>query len=77
MPLTPNVFINMIAKSIASGITEATINPARTLPKNKTKTKITISAPSSKFFSTVEMALFTIFDRSKKGSITTPSGNVF
>ena len=66
-----------MAKSIANGITEATKSPALKFPKNKTKTKITISAPSIRFFSTVPMALFTILVRSKKGSIITPFGNVF
>ncbi len=62
---------------MASGITEATIKPARKLPKNKTNTKITINAPSKRFFSTVPMALFTILVRSKNGSMVTPSGSVF
>jgi hypothetical protein len=33
-----------------------------------------MNAPSNKFFSTVEIELFTIFVRSKNGSTTTPSG---
>ncbi len=56
LPLTPNVFIRIMANNIASGITEATNNPARKLPRNSTRTKMTISAPSNKFFSTVPMA---------------------
>ena len=67
----------MIANSMASGITDATNNPALKFPKNNTNTKITINAPSIKFCSTVPMALFTIFVLSKKGSSTTPSGKVF
>ena len=77
LPLTPNRFIIMMANNIAKGITEATTNPARKLPNAKTKTSTTINAPSAKFFSTVPMALFTIFVRSKKASITTPLGNCF
>ena len=77
LPLTPNKFISIIAKSIASGITDATINPALTLPKKSTRMNITISAPSSRFFSTVLMALFTIFVLSRNGSIFTPSGKFF
>ena len=76
-PLTPNKFIIMTAKSKESGITEATKIPALKFPRNNTRTKMTMRAPSSKFFETVLMALLTIFVRSKKGSITTPSGNVF
>ena len=77
LPLTPNAFIIHIANNIANGITEATNNPALKLPKKSTKTNTTIRAPSSKFFSTVPIALLTIFVRSRKASISTPSGNVF
>ena len=52
-PLTPNRFIIMIANNIANGITLATNNPARKFPKKRTNMKITISAPSNKFVSTV------------------------
>ncbi|MNX09611.1 hypothetical protein D3C86_393420 [compost metagenome] len=76
-PLTPKVFIIIMAKSIANGITEATINPALRFPKNNTKIKTTIKAPSIKFFSTVPMALSTILVLSKKGSIFKPSGRIF
>ena len=76
-PETPKIFIIMMAKSIAKGITDATKNPARKFPRNKTNTKTTINAPSIKFFSTVPIALFTIFVRSRKASIFTPSGSVF
>ena len=57
-------------------MTDATTNPALKLPKNKIKIKITINAPSNKFLETVPIALSTIFVRSKKGSMTTPSGSV-
>ena len=77
LPLTPNKFIMMMAKSMASGITEATKKPARKFPRKSTSTNITINAPSSKFLLTVLIELFTIFVRSRKGSIITPSGNVF
>ncbi|OJX30964.1 MAG: hypothetical protein BGO86_00790 [Chryseobacterium sp. 36-9] len=62
---------------MAKGITDATSNPARKFPRKRTNTKTTIKAPSVRFFSTVPMALFTIFVRSRKGSITTPFGSVF
>ena len=76
LPLTPNKCIKIKANNIASGITDATTKPALKFPKNKIKTKITINAPSNKFLETVPIALSTIFVRSKKGSITTPSGIV-
>ncbi len=66
-----------MANSMANGITDATTKPARQLPNKSTNTKITINAPSAKFFVTVLMALFTNLVLSKKGSITTPSGSVF
>ena len=75
-PETPKTFINEIANNIASGMTEATIKPARKFPSNRTRTKITINAPSIRFFETVEIALFTNFVRSKYTSISTPSGKV-
>ena len=58
-------------------MTEATKSPALKFPRNMTNTKSTIKAPSSKLFRTVCIALLTIFVRSRKGSIITPSGNVF
>ncbi len=76
-PETPKAFIMITANNMDSGITEATISPARRLPRKITRMKTTISAPSNRFFSTVLMALFTIFVLSRKGSILTPSGNVF
>ena len=77
LPPTPKRFIIIIANNIANGITDATIKPARRLPKKRTKIKTTIKAPSNKLTSTVLIVLSTIFLRSKKGSITIPSGNVF
>ena len=77
LPLTPNKFIKIMAKSIAKGITEATISPALKFPNSNTNTNTTISPPSIKFFSTVPIALFTNSVRSINGSITTPSGNDF
>ena len=76
-PPTPNIFINIMAKSMDKGITEETIKPALKLPKKNTSTNTTISAPSNKLVSTVLMALFTILVLSKNGSMTTPSGNIF
>ena len=66
-----------MAKNMASGITEATTSPARQLPRNSTSTKITISAPSARLRVTVPMACFTSLVRSRKGSMSTPSGSVF
>ena len=63
-----------MANSNDSGITEATINPARKLPKNKIKRKITINAPSIRFLETVPIARPTKSERFKNGSIVTPFG---
>ena len=60
---TPNTRIRIKAKSIANGITEATINPARTLPRNRINTKNTIMAPSTRLRITVEMLRFTSSER--------------
>ena len=76
LPLTPKKFIIMTANNIANGMTDATNKPARKLPRKSTRTNTTINAPSSRFFSTVPMALFTIFERSRKASTTMPSGKV-
>ena len=61
-----------MAKSMESGITEATINPALKLPKNRIKIKITIKAPSIRFRETVPIARPTKSERFKNGSIVTP-----
>ena len=66
-----------MAKSMASGITEATTSPARQLPRNSTSTNMTIRAPSAKLRATVPMALFTSLVRSRNGSTVTPSGRLF
>ena len=65
LALTPNTFIKAKANSIAKGIADATINPALKFPKKRTKTKMTINAPSIKFFSTVLIARPTNSVRSK------------
>ena len=77
LPLTPNKFIKIIANNIDKGMIDATKKPALKFPRNNTKTKTTIKAPSAKFLLTVLIALFTIFVLSIKGSIITPSGSVF
>ena len=74
LALTPKRFIIPKAKSKESGMAVATISPARRFPKKSTKMKMTISAPSKRFFSTVWMARCTKSVRSKKGSITISSG---
>ena len=66
-----------IANNIANGMTEATINPALKFPNNKTRIRITINAPSIKFFETVEIALLTNFVLSKYALTSTPAGSVF
>ncbi len=55
-PETPKRFIIAIAKSIESGITEATINPPLKLPRKRISTKITIKAPSVRLVVTVPIA---------------------
>ena len=50
--------------SIESGITMAVISAARRLPRNRNSTAITSTAPSSRFFFTVAMALSTSTVRS-------------
>ena len=75
-PLTPKWFIKITAKSIESGITDATINPARRLPRNSINTNITINAPSKRFLVTVPIALSTNLPLSMNASATTPSGKV-
>ena len=56
---------------------EATINEALRLLNIINKIKIIIRHPSIKLFLIVEKVLLIILVRSKKGSITTPSGNAF
>ena len=51
--------------SIANGITEATISPARRLPSISTSMKITISPPSMRLVETVPIALLTRSVRSR------------
>ncbi len=74
---TPNCFIKINANNRDKGITEAVIKPPRKLPNNNTKTKITISEPSIKFFSTVLVVLPINSLRLKNGAIYTPSGKDF
>ena len=73
---TPNIRIRMKPKSMASGMTEATISPALTLPRKTISTMKTMNAPSMRFFTTVEMLRFTNSVRLRYGSIVTPSGNI-
>ncbi len=65
LALTPKTFIRAKANNIAKGMAEATINPALKFPKKITNTKMTISAPSIRFFCTVLIALPTKSVRSK------------
>ena len=63
--LDPQVIASIPQRQLANGITDATKNPALKLPKSNTKTKITINAPSAKFFETVSIALPIKSERSK------------
>ena len=76
-PLTPNSRIMEMANKSASGITEATIIPARQFPNNSTNTKTTINAPSIRFVLIVLTVWSISLVLSIKGSIATPSGNDF
>ena len=73
----PNTFIIEIANSIANGMTEATIRPARQLPSISTRIKTTIRPPSNRLVLTVPIAVATNLSRTKYGSMTTPSGSDF
>ena len=63
--MTPKQRIRMNANSIANGMTEATIMPARTLPKKIISTTKTIKAPSTKLRITVETLRLTNSERFK------------
>ncbi len=62
--------------SIDSGITSAVMMAARMLPRNRNRIAITSTAPSSRFFFTVAMALSTSTVRSYTVTAFTPSGRV-
>lgn len=62
---TPKTRIKIKAKSIANGITEATIKPARTFPKKMINTIKTINAPSIKLRITVDIFRSTNSERFK------------
>src|SRR5690606_39975999 len=74
---TSKIFIKIKAKSKDKGIVDATISPPLQLPSKKTKTKITISAPSTRLVVTVLVVSEINSLRSKKGSTVTPFGNDF
>ncbi|MNF45272.1 hypothetical protein D3C84_264000 [compost metagenome] len=61
----PKIFINEIANNKHSGMTEATTNPERQLPNNRTTTKITIKHPKIKFSATVKVVFPTSSLRSR------------
>ena len=65
LAVTPKQRIRMNANSIANGMTEATIMPARTLPKKIISTTKTIKAPSTKLRITVETLRLTNSERFK------------
>ena len=60
---TPKMRIRINPNNMANGMTEATISPARILPKNSIKTTKTMRAPSTKFRITVEMFRLTSSER--------------
>ena len=60
---TPNTLISMKPKSIAKGITDATMTPALTFPRKTTNTMNTIIAPSTRLYITVEMLRLTNSER--------------
>jgi len=61
----PNIFIMETAKSIDSGMTEATIKPALQFPSINTKMKMTINPPSNKLVLTVPIAVDTSLSLTK------------
>ena len=74
---TSNAFININANNKDKGIVEATIKPPRQFPNKKMRTKMTINAPSKRFFVTVDVVSAINLLRSNKDSIITPSGKDF
>lgn len=60
---TLNKRIRMKAKSMASGMTDATIRPARIFPRKTINTRNTMTAPSTRLRITVEMLRLTSSDR--------------
>ena len=75
LPSMPNAFIMPKAKSMLSGMTDATTSPARQLPRNSTSTNMTMSPPSMRLRAIVPSTLPTRSVRSMNGSMTTPSGS--
>ena len=74
---TLNMCIIPSANNKLKGITDATTNPERIFPNNKTTTKITIKQPKIKFSAMVKVVLFKSSLRSRKGLICTPLGKDF
>ena len=73
---TPKIYINESANKRLSGMTEATTNPERRLPKSSTTTKITIKLPKMRFSATVNVVLAISSLRSRKGLMEMPGGKV-
>ena len=63
-PLTPRAFMPITAPSIASGIVDATMSPARRLRSSRNSTTTTSSPPSRRLCSTVRSVRSTIVVRS-------------
>ena len=53
--LIPKTRMPMKPISIESGITDAVISAARTLPRKRSSTTVTSTTPSKRFFSTVRI----------------------
>ena len=60
---TPNILIRINPKSIAIGITDATMTLALTFPRKSISTTKTMSAPSMRLLITVEMLRLTSSER--------------
>jgi hypothetical protein len=66
--------MNVIAKSIDSGITAAVITAARMFRRNTKRTTMTRMAPTVRLWRTVSIVASTSFERSYTVFATTPAG---
>ena len=73
---TPASTMPETVASMLMGMTVAVIRAARILPNRRNRTTTTKSAPTTRFSSTVAMALSTNTVLSYSGSAMTPSGSV-
>ena len=75
LPETLFSTIPVIIRRKDSGITAAVMSAARKLPRRTNRTTITSSAPSARFFSTVDTVASTSSERSYTVLATTPPGS--